>query len=51
MLMLLLLLDVPVEPRLPGPTAPWVIGLITLSAIGAAAVLLTVWKRRQRPPA
>ncbi|HKO55840.1 MAG TPA: hypothetical protein VJ276_08165 [Thermoanaerobaculia bacterium] len=48
---MLLLLDVPVEPRLPEPTSPWIIGLITLSAIGAAAVVLTVRRRRQRPPA
>ena len=48
---MLLLLDVPVEPKLPGPDTPWIIGLITLSAIGLAAVILTVRKRRQRPPA
>jgi hypothetical protein len=49
--MLLWLLDVPVEPKLPGPTAPWIIGLITLSAVGLGAVILTVRRRRQRPPA
>jgi hypothetical protein len=50
--MLALLLDIPAPPPDP-PThlVPWSVALLTLSAVGVALIVLTVRKRRQRPPA